>query len=161
MYNDSETLKAISQGNKEAFAKLYESYAPTVYGLALRITESKDRAMAVVQAVYLKIWQTASSFDPAVEDPFIWVSEMAQELAFEQQSRSDQFDFFAFQNSHSKGFSLRGLFEKIDNKHRQVLELAFFRRFSEEQIEEEMNIPVGTVATRLRLGIKAMRDILG
>ncbi len=161
MYNDSETLKAISQGNKEAFAKLYDSFAPTAFGLALRITESRDRAAQVVQETFTQVWQSASSFDPSQKDSFIWVLEILKKAAFEQESRSDQFDFFAYQNSNSKGYSLEDLFSKIDNKHRQVLELAFFRRLGEDQIEEEMNIPVGTVATRLRLAIKAMRKSIG
>ncbi len=161
MTNETDTIKAISQGNKDAFSQLYDSYSPTIYGLALRITESKERAMKVVEETFSKIWQRSSSFDPFQKDMFTWILEMAKETAHKYESRSEQFDFFAFQNSHSTGYSLEDLFSKIDNKHRQVLELAFFRKLSEEEIEETMNIPVGTVSTRLRLAIKAIREELG
>ena len=160
MYNETDTIKAISQGNQDAFASLYDTYSPTVYGLALRITESKDRAMQVVEETFSKIWQLAPTYDSFQKDIFSWILEITKNVAHAHEARSEQFDFFAFQQSHSMGYSLEELFSKIDYKHRQVLELAFFRRLPDEEIEQEMNIPVGTVSTRLRLAIKAMREHL-
>ena len=160
MQND-EILKAIAKGDKEALGALYDEFAPAIYGLALRITESKDRANLVVVEVFRKIWNRASSFDPYRINAFAWVMDIAKKVAIEHESKSEQFDFFAFQKSNSSGYSLEDLFRQIDEKHRKVLELSFFRNLSESQVEEHMNIPVGTVATRLRIAIKAMRKVLG
>lgn len=161
MQNEIEVLKAMGTGNKEALAILYEKYAPIIYGLALRVTESRDKAANVVKEVFQKLWQNASSFDSFQHDPFYWVMDVAKQVALANESRSEQFDFFAFQESNSAGHDLKTLLSKIDNKHRQVLELSYFRNLSEEQIESEMNIPIGTVATRLRIAIKALREVVG
>ena len=161
MQTNIEMIKAMSSGSKDALGAVYDEYAPAIYGLALRITESRDKATEVVQEVFRRLWQKASSFDPFQNEQFSWVTEIAKEVALANESRSDQFDFFAYQQSNSAGHNLHQVLSQIDNKHRQVLELAFFRNLSESQIEEEMNIPVGTVAIRLRLAIKAMREIIG
>lgn len=158
---DRDILKSIAVGNKESLAQLYDMLGPTIYGLALRITESREKADKVVQEVFSKIWRNASSFDSSRNVPLYWIINIAKKVAIENESRSDQFDFFAFQESNSMGSNLREVLNQIDAKHRKVLELSYFRQLSEDQIVEEMNIPVGTVATRLRLAIKAMRDILG
>ena len=161
MQNDTELLKAIGAGDKDALVSIYDHYAPIVYGLALRVTESRDRATQVVQDVFRRLWQTASTFDPFQKDAFYFIMDMAKNVAIENEAHSEQFDFFAFQQSNSTGYNLQEVLAKIDNKHRQVLELSYFRNLTEEQIEESMNIPIGTVATRLRLAIKALRKAVG
>ena len=154
-----ETLIKIAAGEEEAFTQLYDAIGPTIYGLALRITESREKADQVVQEAFKRIWKMASSYDPSRIIPFYWIINIAKTVALENEARSDQFDFFAYQESNSMGVNLRNMLNSIDTKHRKVLELAFFRQMEESQIEEEMNIPVGTVATRLRLAIKAIRKI--
>ena len=160
MQNEIELLKNVGVGNKDALAALYEKYSPTIYGLSLRVTESKDKATKLVEEVFKQLWQSASSFDSSQIYPFYWIMNIAKKVALENESRSEQFDFFAFQASNTSGHSLHDILSKIDGKHRQVLELSYFRNLTENQIEEEMNIPVGTVATRLRLAIKALREVV-
>ncbi|MEO1258795.1 MAG: sigma-70 family RNA polymerase sigma factor [Bacteroidota bacterium] len=156
-----ETLKKIADRDEEAFTQLFDAIGPTIYGLALRITESREKADKVVEESFSRIWRTASSYDPSRINPFYWIINIAKSAALENEARSDQFDFFAYQESNSIGSNLRDMLNSIDTKHRKVLELAFFRQMEESQIEQEMNIPVGTVATRLRLAIKVMRRVQG
>lgn len=160
MQTNTDTMKAIASGNIAALELLYEEFAPTIYGLAIRITESRDKAADVVIEVFRRLWRNASSFDPFQNDLLSFITDLVKEVAFANETRSDQFDFFAYQQSNSTGYDLKDVLSRIDSKHRQILELSFFRNLSEEQIEEEMNIPIGTVATRLRLAIKAMRETL-
>ncbi len=161
MQTEVEILRAMAKGDKDAFTALFEKYGSTVYGLALRVTESREKASNVTKEVFQKLWHNAASFDSFQHDPFYWVMDLAKETALANESRSEQFDFFAFQESNSAGFDLKELLSKIDPKHRQVLELSYFRNLSEEEIEREMNIPVGTVATRLRIAIKSLREVVG
>ena len=123
-----ETLTSIAEGDKEALSSLYDTISPTIYGLALRITESRERADKVVQEVFKRIWKMASSYDSSRIIPFYWIVNIAKEVALENELRSDQFDFFAYQESNSIGSNLRKVFNQIDTKHRKVLELAFFRQ---------------------------------
>lgn len=161
MQIEFNTLKAVGSGDKEALSSLYQQCGATIYGLALRITESRDKASKVVVEVFKRLRIEAASYDPSTNDPFSWVMKIAKDVALESEGRSDQFDFFAYQQSNFSGHNLQKVLSQLDNKHRKVLELAFFRNMAESDIEAEMNIPVGTVATRLRIAIKAMRQILG
>ncbi|HHM21720.1 MAG TPA: sigma-70 family RNA polymerase sigma factor [Bacteroidetes bacterium] len=161
MQTTEKLIKQIASGSRDAFSAFYDELAPTVYGIALRITESKERAVQVVKKVFAQVWTTAPSFDASRHSAFYWVMDLTKKFAFENESKNEQFNFFAYQESNSAGYNLLEVMNKIDEKHRRVLELAYFRNLTEKQIEEEMNIPVGTVATRLRLAIKAMRPILG
>ena len=161
MHVETDTMAAVANGDKNTLSDMYEELAPTIYGLALRVTESKKKAVTVVEETFKRFRRMAHKMEEIPGGYFLWTVNEAKNVALNHESRSDQFDFFAYQRSNYAGHNLFDVLSKIDRKHQQVLELSFFRKLSEEQIEEEMNIPVGTVATRLRLAIKAMRKVVG
>lgn len=161
MHVETDTITTVLKGEENTLSSMYEELAPTIYGLALRVTESKKKATLVVAETFKRLQRLVDKMEHENGGFFLSAINVAKTVALEHESRSDQFDFFAFQKSNFAGHSLFDVLSKIDRKHQQVLELSFFRNLTEEEIEEEMNIPVGTVATRLRLAIKAMRQVVG
>lgn len=148
-------------------AQLYDQYGPVLFGVALRITSSEERAAFVVQETFRKIWKNASAFDPARERFFHWALQFMQALAKESKRSGEQpaekFDFAAYQAAHlpeGGAISMAQLEKQLEDKHRKVLELAFFNNMSEQEIEETMNIPLGTLNTRLRFALRELRKVL-
>ncbi len=161
-------MEAWSKGDQHAFSLIYDEYAPCLFGVALRISESEEKAAHIVLEVFRKIWRNASSFNPDQEQFFHWALSFIKSPAVEShragEQLSERFNFPAYQSTHpATGLpSLMGHLEaQMDEKHRKVIELAYFNGLSEQEIESEMNIPVGTVNTRLRFSVRELRKVLG
>lgn len=160
MENEQEILSALRNGDRQALGRLYDQFAPALYGLAIRITESEQQATKVVEQAFGEIWSSAKNFDSASTNLFSWAVDVVKNLAVENVAKTDQFDFEAYQSSHAVGADLREISQNIDKKHLRVIDLAYFQGMSENAIEQTLNIPVGTVSTRLRVGIRELRKAL-
>lgn len=163
-----DTLDAWRKGDQHAFSLIYDEYAPALFGVALRIAESEEKAAHIVLEAFRKIWRNAQSFNPEQEHFFHWALGFVKSQAGEPhrtgEHPAEKFNFAAYQSSHpATGQAVpMGLLEtQMDEKHRKVIELAYFKGLSEQEIESEMNIPVGTVNTRLRFSVRELRKVLG
>lgn len=160
MNNEHDILVALRNGDRQALGQLYDQYAPALFGLALRLTESEQRATTVLQEAFRQIWSRAARLEPGKTDLFAWAVDITKKLALEANSHVDQFDFAAYQAAHPAGASLATVAREMDAKHLRIIDLAYIHGQAEPEIEAEMNIPVGTVNTRLRVGIRELRRIL-
>ena len=160
MENNQDLLKALRGGDRQALGQLYDQYAPALFGLAIRLTQSEQQATGVLQAAFRQMWAEAARLDAGQADLFGWAVGITKKLALEAASQNEQFDFSAYQAAHPAGASLATLAREMDEKHLRIIDLAYLHGRSEPDIETEMNIPVGTVNTRLRVGIRELRRIL-
>jgi len=173
MQHDAETINDLQQGNQAALASLYDKYGAALYGAVLRIVQSEEKAEEIVQEAFLKIWKNAASYDPAKGKFFTWALNIARNTAidyvrssdFKSRQKTDAFDFLVYSQNHpfeetaTDHIGLREIVGKLDEKYRTVIDLAYFQGYTQSEIEEEMNIPIGTVKTRMRLAIKELRKI--
>jgi RNA polymerase sigma factor (sigma-70 family) len=154
---------------------VYDNYGAALYGVVLRIVQSPEAAEEVVQDVFVKIFKNIQSFDENKGKFYTWAINIAKNTAidatrtsdFKNRQKTEQFDFVVYsQTQPSSNLSvdtigLREIVDKLDEKHRAVIDLAYFQGYTQSEIEEEMNIPIGTVKTRLRLAIKELRKAFG
>ncbi len=173
MQQDVETISALKEGNQTALASLYDKYGGALYGAVLRIVQSEEKAEEIVQEAFLKIWKNASSFDENKGKFFTWALNIARNTAidyvrssdFRSSQKTDSFDFLVYSQNHpseetaTEHIGLREIVDKLDEKYRTVIDLAYFQGYTQSEIEEEMNIPIGTVKTRMRLAIRELRKI--
>lgn len=161
MQNEQTLKAALQQRDRNGIREILDEIGPALYGFALRLTESETKAAAVLQATFQKIWKNAATFDDSKGSFFQWVFNFARLAALEARQENDekieQFNFAAYQQSHAGRAGLREIFSQMDEKHRKVIEYACFYGMTEQEVEREMNIPVGSVSTRLRLAMKELR----
>ncbi len=173
MHSDTETITALQQGDQNALATLYDKYGAALYGVVLRIVESEEVAEEVIQETFLKIWKNASYYNEDKGKFFTWALNIARNTAIDatrskglkKQRKTKPFDFLVNSEYHPvvgdaiDTIGLREIVEKLDEKHRKVIDLAYFKGYTQTEIEEELNIPIGTVKTRLRLALRELRKI--
>lgn len=173
MHHDAETISLLKQGNQSALAALYDKYGAALYGTVLRMVQSEEKAEEVIQESFLKIWKNASSFDETKGKFFTWALNIARNTAidyirtsdFRNNQKTDPFDFLVYSRNHpseetaTDQIGLREIVSRLDEKYRSVIDLAYFQGYTQSEIEEEMNIPIGTVKTRMRLAIRELRKI--
>ena len=171
--HETEIITALKGGDKNAIGTVYDRYGAALYGVVLRIVQSPEVAEEVVQDVFLKIFRNIASYDDNKGKFYTWALNIARNTAidatrtseFRNRQKTDQFEFVVYRESHPatstavETIGLREIVNKLDEKHRKVIDLAYFQGYTQTEIEQEMNIPIGTVKTRLRLAIKELRKV--
>jgi RNA polymerase sigma-70 factor (ECF subfamily) len=170
-------LVAASRGDEAAFAALYDSLAPRVYGLVLRILRDAHQSEEVTQDVFLQVWETSNRFDPTRGSALSWVMTLTHrravdrvrsaEAARRRDTRDTEralrtpFDETA-ETAHAslEAVRVRAALADLSTTQRQALELAYFGGHTHHEVSELLNIPLGTAKTRIRDGLIRLRDNL-
>lgn len=174
---DAELLTAISAGDETALGLLYDRYSSILFGLLLRIIHNRAEAEDVLQEIFVQVWQRASNFDESRGKAFTWLVTLARsraidrlralgsrERAAENAAReTEDVIFDAEQNAilKQRGAVVRRALAELSAEQQEVLKLAYFDGFSQSEIAEKLNSPLGTVKTRMRTGMMRLRELLG
>lgn len=175
MKKDNDLVHAVTQGDRDAFLTLYDRYSTRVYGLAIRILQDPMASEEVTQDTFLRLWTRATTFNPAKGRFLTWLLTITRRLAIDRirlESRQPKevgsldeqdWDWVPDPNSttdESRWGTLGFALKDLPSLQRQVIELAFYQGLSQSQIAEHINIPLGTVKTRIRLGMEKLREAI-
>ena len=162
----------------EALAALYDGTAHLVHGLALRIVGDVGAAEEVTADVYLQVWRQAARYDPARGAPLAWLLTLARSRAIDRRRSAvggvvarEQLATAVEIASGAPGpeevsavaerrRTVRGALARLVPEQRQALELAYFGGLSHGEIAAALDEPLGTVKTRIRLGMIRLRETL-
>lgn len=173
--DDASLVQLIAQGNREAFAEIYDRHASRVYGLIVHILGETMAAEEVTQDTFLKLWTRAGSYSPTKGRLLPWLLTIARRTALDRvrlENRRPEFgspidpeDAWRSTpdpDSQSEEARWRSLYFSLHNlpeEQRRVIELAYYHGMSQRQIGEYLETPLGTVKTRLRLGMEKLRQV--
>ena len=168
-----ETLvELLNQQNTKAFGILYDNYSAALYGIILRIVDTQEIAEDVLQESFVKIWKNFSQYDPAKGKLFTWMVNLTRNLAIDKvrskeyskstknQSIDNLVSFVDFKSNTSQNpdlIGLKKLVESLDPEHKKIIDLLYFGGFTQAEVSDKLNIPLGTVKTRARMAILNLR----
>ena len=174
-------LPSVARGDVSAFEALYDRYSSTIYALLLRILANADDAQEVLQETFMKAWTSAKMFDAIRGSEVAWLISIARSRGIDRlRSRKIRVERedeagreISVQSSfvvHSTGAeqaiqsqertAVRGALAELPDPQRVALELAYFEGLSQSEIAAKLNEPLGTIKTRMQLGMKKLRDRL-
>ena len=171
-------LTSVAAGDRSAFAELYDELSPAVFGTVKRIVRSQAHAEDVTQEVFFEVWRKSSDWKPHRGGASIWVLMIARARATdrvrsEQATRNRQervapgwlersgdevADTVGARHEHEE---VRSVLSELSEKQRVVVELAYYEDMSYTEISDSLNLPLGTIKTRMRDGLLRLRDIYG
>ncbi len=171
--NDADVVAQLRQGDKEALVYLYDQYSRLVYGIALRVLKSRAAAEDIVQEVFLQLWRNPTAFDAQRGRLAPWLAvitrhravDSLRKLKFEVDSHGNSpFPEPASHNMSAHCLAdaekARRLMTRLPTEQRQALELAFLDGLTHVEIAERIGQPLGTVKSRIRLGLLFLRKEL-
>jgi RNA polymerase sigma-70 factor (ECF subfamily) len=179
--SDIDLMLGIQRGDADALSQLYDRYNGIIKALALRIIHNDTEADDLLQEVFMEIWNQAKNFSPTKGKPLGWMVTLTRRRAIDAlrkkqayaraeerlQAQPEQQPLAWVQNSTAEDIRLgdtRALMAKVISSlpeaQQQVIDLAFFQGMSQREIAANTNIPLGTVKTRLELGLKKIYDSL-
>lgn len=171
-------IDGIRSGNHESLARLYDESSPILYGLALRILNDPADAEEVVLDVYQQVWRVAKSFDESRGSVYGWLTVLTRSRAIDRlrcagsrrmrerpiaedcQVRCKQPVPEEQTLLREERARVRGALAALSPEQREAIELAFFRGLTHVEVAEAMGVPLGTIKTRIRIGMRRMRDVL-
>ena len=158
-----------------ALEYLYDHYSAALNGVILRIVKTEDVAEEVLQDVFMKIWDRIESYDPAKGKLFTWIVNIARnhaidktrsaEISRQQKTRDietvvNKIDRRDFTELKIDDIGVKELLKSLPHEQFFVIEHLYFKGYTQSELAEEHNIPLGTVKTRLRLAIQHLRNSL-
>lgn len=174
---DQTLIARIEARDADALARLYDRHAARLLGLAERILGGGGEAEEVVQEVFLYVWRAAASFDPARGSALAWLLVATRSRAIDrlrarrpassrgELRRLDEVRESAApedveRDSASRQWEAvcRAAIRELPDEQRRVLELAYFEGLTHVEIAEKTATPLGTVKTRVRLGLMKLRE---
>jgi len=169
-------LVATANGDRVAFKTLYDRSSAKLFGVVLRILRNRQKSEDVLQDVYLKIWQKAGSYDAAQGRPITWMATIARNRAIDiiratrpehsTAEPGDEEEIFRLGGQENSNVdlgdleSLRFCLGEMKQDDRNYVLLAYYEGFSREELAERYGSPIGTIKTRLRRGLLALRTCL-
>ena len=178
---DAALVAALAADEVGALEQLYDRYSALVFSVALRVLHDHALAEDVTQEVFLRIWRQPASFDPARGRFISWLSSVARNRALDEQRRISRRRRAEDQDedpvlrlpaegrgddpAHEAVLAherqrVREAMRDLPEAQRTVLELAYFGGLTQTEIAERTGDPLGTIKTRVRLGMRKLREAL-
>jgi RNA polymerase sigma-70 factor (ECF subfamily) len=176
--DDGVLLQRIGAGDSDALLALHQRYANLVYSMAWRVLQDVGLAQEVTQDVFMKLWQRSQRYDPARGRLSAWLLSVTRFAAIDrlrQEGRQPAAVDLPGDDSEKqtslerllttdhasweRGQHLRLLLGHLPPEQRQVVELAYFGGLTHSELAEHLDLPLGTVKGRLRLGLERLRSL--
>jgi RNA polymerase sigma-70 factor, ECF subfamily len=179
-FDDAVLMRLMARSNTGALSELYDRYSRLVYGLALQATGEPASAEEITQDTFLRAWENAASYQSDKGKVGTWLASIARNRSIDilrkKQARREnnqvsleELPSFALTDDENvekkadlrrRQSLVRQALAQLPQDQREVLALAYFRGMTHEQIAESLQQPLGTVKTRIRLGMQKMRRCL-
>ncbi len=169
-------MHAIARGDEQALAGLYDRYRVILFGLLLRILNSREEAEDVMQDVFLQVWRRAADFNELRGKPFTWLVTLSRSRGIDRlrslaargrvaiasaNDASEAVSDAAVDAHKSEQRRILGAaLKQLPEEQKVALMLAYFEGLTQSEIATRLRAPLGTVKTRMRSGMIKLRELL-
>lgn len=167
--SEQELITALQNKDSKAVSLLYDQYAAALFGVIFRIVKSKTLAEDVLQEVIVKIWENIGLYDPQKGRFLAWMLRIAHnksidlvrsnaykqtELNTESEENCPE---IGMETTNIDAIGIKELLNKLSPEYQETFRMAYFEGYTQVEIAEALNIPLGTVKSRIRIGLRELR----
>lgn len=168
---EKEIVSLLQNGDKKAINLLYENYADSLFGVIQKIISDEDTAQDVLQETFVKIWRYAKKYDSSKAKLFTWLYRIAYNTAIDkvrsQKNKSGkevQIETSAVYKVTSNEINqdvmdIKKHLSSLDEKYQIVINALFFEGMTQQEASDELEIPLGTIKSRLKIGLRELKKI--
>lgn len=160
----------LQDGNEAAFSELYDKFSPALYGIIKKIIRDDEIAQDILQDCFVTIWKKAQTFNEEKGSFFTWMLNICRNRSIDvlrkQNRESDHLHVMketeelstsqASMNINTIG--LKDVVDSLPEQHQIIIEYLYFRGYTQQEVSEELDIPLGTVKTRARYAMNELRN---
>ncbi|MFC0426724.1 RNA polymerase sigma factor [Chryseobacterium scophthalmum] len=153
---------------------MYDNYSGALYGVILRIVQSKEYTEEIIQDVFVKVWNSIHQYDSTKGRFYTWMINIARNTAidylksksFQKQLKNQPLPDFVYENAeltttnNSDFIGFNKVLESLESDKQELIDLAYYQGFTQSEISEKLNMPLGTVKTKMRNALIKLKDLL-
>jgi len=170
---EKHIVELLQERNEKAISLLYENYGDTLYGVAKKVVRDEELAQDILQESFVKIWKKSDSYDPSKAKLFTWLFRITRNTAIDKlrsiNTKTDKEIQMDVSDVYNLGvdsirpelMDVQENLEKIEPKYQIVLEALFFQGMTQQEASDELDIPLGTIKSRLKIGLRELKKIYG
>jgi len=174
-YSEQELVSQLLKQNGQAFSYLYDNYSPALFGVINQIISNKEVAADVLQDVFVNIWKKIGLYDDTKGRLFTWMLNIARNAAIDKLRSRSYPDSLKNQpltenvntikansvvNPQQNDIGLKKQVSRLREEYRVLIDLSYFQGFTHEEISKILDLPLGTVKTRIRSALTQLRTML-
>ncbi|WP_299227196.1 RNA polymerase sigma factor [uncultured Psychroserpens sp.] len=168
---EKRIVELLANGDKQAINLLYENYADSLYGVILKVTINEEIAQDALQETFVKVWKNAKKYDSKKAKLFTWLYRIAKNTAidklrsfnnrFEKEVQIDNSNVYILPTGslNQDVLDLKSHVARLDEKYQIVLKALFFEGMTQQEASEELDIPLGTIKSRLKIGLRELKKV--
>lgn len=167
---ESQLVNWLQNGDQQNFSKLFDWFSPVIFGIIRKWVKDPETSKDLLQDVFIKAWRNRKLYDAGKGRLFTWLYRIARNICIDHlRSKSYRYRYVPEINDSMKttvtGMSsatpdtigLNKLVEGLESEEKRVVDLMHFKGFTQRQVAEIMDIPLGTVKTRMRRAMQQLR----
>lgn len=170
---DGNLVASLVARDSKALEFLYSSYSASLLGVVSKVIKHEEVAQDVLQESFIKIWNSIGQYDPSKGRLFTWMSRLAKNTAIDHlrsrgeinsMKNDDLSDYTVQVNAryqimyHPEFIGLKQLFDVLTPQQKLILDMVYFQGYTQLEVSVALNIPIGTIKTRIRMSIKVLRS---
>jgi RNA polymerase sigma factor (sigma-70 family) len=174
-YSEEELVLLLKKRDQSAFSYLYDNYSGALFGVIYKILEDKELSEDILQEAFVKIWNNFSNYDSIKGRLFTWMLNITRNLTIDTirskgyrkqakiQNSENTVDSISSNTNITESFDALGIRKHLTllrQDQKQIIDLAYFGGFTQDEISKQLAIPLGTVKTRMRTAIMELRKLL-
>lgn len=168
---EQQIVQLLEKGDKRAINLLYENYSDSLYGVILKVTINEEIAQDALQETFVKVWKNAKKYDSKKAKLFTWLFRIAKNTAIDKlRSFNNRFDkevqidksnvyILPTANLNQDVLDLKEHLARLDEKYQIVLKALFFEGMTQQEASDELDIPLGTIKSRLKIGLRELKKV--
>ena len=168
---EKQIVTLLQNSDKKAISLLYENYADALFGVIKKVISDDDTAEDVLQETFVKIWRYAKKYDASKAKLFTWLYRIAYNTAIDkvrsQKNKSNkevQMETSAVYKVTSNELNqdvldIKKHLRSLDEKYQIVINALFFEGMTQQEASDELDIPLGTIKSRLKIGLRELKKI--
>ncbi|MBR9921203.1 MAG: sigma-70 family RNA polymerase sigma factor [Bacteroidetes bacterium] len=171
----SQLVQLIKDQNEEGLSLLYQNYSGALLHMIMKIIPEQNLAEELLQDTFVKIWDKIHLFDPTKGRLFTWMAQIARNtsldkrrlVGYQNRKQTEKLDMLVDSGNSPAAemkvadSGLQKVISKLDPDKSRLIDLLYFQGYSQKDAAEKLDIPLGTVKTRIRSAIKELRTVLG
>ena len=173
LHNEDELLKRLKLHEEQAYQFLYDHYSKALFVVIKQIITQQEAAEDLLQETFVKIWQNIHTYDGSRGRLYTWMLSIARNLSidrtrskeFNKQSKTAALQDNVYTSAPTEearvtDIGLKKVLNSIPEENARLIDLAYFKGYTQEEIAKILAMPVGTVKTRMRSAIANLRKII-
>lgn len=168
--NIEQLVDQLQNGDEKALSEIYDMYSGALYGLILKIVRDDALAQDILQDCFVNIWKKAQSYSAGKGSFFTWMLNICRnksidelrKLERERTGKNQLSDSNVYMSNgletNINAIGLKDILKKLPEEQQLIIEYLYFKGYTQQEVSDELNIPLGTVKTRARNALKELQN---